>query len=988
MPYRSVEKGDRISEYTLVEKIGQGGFGVVWKAEHAQISGKFVAIKIPTSPEGMDYLRQEAVFQHELDHPNIVKTIGLDTKHDPPYFIMEYVEGRNLRELMAEDGILPPPYAIDIAVQACEALEFAHGKGIVHKDVKPENILVEKKRLDISNRGKALLHYVKITDLGLGMFPSRSGSEIMISENASRTSGVRALSGTLFYMAPEQMAPGRQVDARADVYSLGVVLYEMLTGELPLGMDLPSELNPVVTPELDAICKRALSIDRDKRYQSTRELAADLQRAKDAFLLKLVAQGTPALDAVPKGEVRRLTPLNVPLGPSAPRATVPPRGRAGRRRVEWVLAGVALLLLAASAWGFLRIRRSAQERRELDRKVVETSACRLGGPLTVDARPGEAQISIDGESLGTGPVALPHPTWRRHVLRLSKEYYAPRELILEPVGTEDHRRFRVVDGATGRELGVQDCERGLTLSGVELTRLKGKVEITTLGVENAEVRVDGKLHGVTPLSRELDAGEHLFEISKSGYEDKSFYEKIEGGAKIGREITLIETGRTPAAEKPATHRLHLVSNPPDAVVYVNGEEKGRTPCDLDLPAGRHQLKLVKKHFETHAVELAVEAPGSREYELARVRARVTFDSDPRGATVYVDGQKAGITPATAEGVEAGSHKATFVLEGHYDQTASFEVVSRDPVDRPVKASLQRIPPGRLSVECEIRGTEIFVDGRSAGRAPLSKAVETGRRRIRVLGSERIVTVDPGADVKLSLGLRDLEMARIPEGEFRFGSSDARPGEIYSRTERTAAYYADVYEVTNEQYLLFTQHIRETGDHSRCHPEERREPALTHEPVLLKDPRYNGPRQPVVGVTWLDAYAYAAWAGKRLPTEMEWEKAARGKTGWTYPWGNDWAVPERRCNASGKDDGYEFTSPVGVCGGASPFGCFDMVGNVREWCVDDYTTKTGAKTLIQGKVLRGGSFLAREYNTTTMRESEPALHTSATVGFRCVLDDKR
>jgi formylglycine-generating enzyme required for sulfatase activity len=241
---------------------------------------------------------------------------------------------------------------------------------------------------------------------------------------------------------------------------------------------------------------------------------------------------------------------------------------------------------------------------------------------------------------------------------------------------------------------------------------------------------------------------------------------------------------------------------------------------------------------------------------------------------------------------------------------------------------------------------------------------------------------------VSFGLRDLEMVRVAAGEFRYGSADARPGEIYSRGEKTAGYFADMYEVTNEQYQVFLQHLRETGDHSRCHPEERRDPALTHEPVLSKDPRYNGPRQPVVGVTWFDAYAYAAWAGKRLPTETEWEKAARGTKGWIYPWGNDWALPERRCNASGKDDGYEFTSPVGACGGASPFGCFDMVGNVREWCVDDYTTRTGSKTLVQGKVLRGGSFLAREYNTTTMRESEPPLHTSATVGFRCVLDEKR
>ncbi len=982
MAYRSVEKGDRISEYTLIEKLGQGGFGVVWKAEHAQIPGKFVAIKIPTSPEGMDYLRQEAVFQHELDHPNIVKTIGLDTKHDPPYFIMEYVEGRNLRELMSEDGILPPPYAIDIAVQACEALEFAHGKGIVHKDVKPENILVEKKRLDISNRGKALLHYVKITDLGLGMFPSRAQSEIVISEDAARTSGVRILSGTLFYMAPEQMAPGRPIDARADVYSVGVVLYEMLTGELPLGMDLPSELNPVVTPELDAICKRALSIDRDRRYASTRELAADLQKAKEAFLLKLVAQGTPALEAGPRGDVRRLTPL--PFGVQAPARPAP----AVRRRLEWAVAGVALLLLLVSAWGFARIRKAARERREFGKAVAETAAFRLAGPLVVDARPAEADVWLDGEAVGTVPVSVPHPTWRRHVVRIAKTYYAPREFVLEPVGTEASRRFRIVDSSSGRELGIQDCEQGLALTGIDLVRRKGRIAISTPGVDNAEVRVDGQLYGATPLVRELDAGEHLFEITRSGYEDYSFYEKIEGDAKIGRDILLSETGRKAAASKPATHRLHVVSRPPDASVFVNGEERGRTPCDLELPAGRHQLRLVKKLFETHAVELAVDAPGSREYELARIRARVTFDSEPRGATVYVDGQKIGATPAAAEGVEAGSHKAVFVLDGHYDQTASFEVVSRDAGERPVKATLQRIPPGRLAVESEIAGVEVYIDGRAAGRAPLAKAVEPGRRRVRVLGTERVVTVDPGAELRVSFGLRDLEMARVLPGEFRYGSSDARPGEIYSRGEKTGGYYADIYEVTNEQYQIFLQHVRETGDHSRCHPEERRDPAMTHEAVLAKDPRYNGPRQPVVGVTWFDAYAYAAWAGKRLPSEIEWEKAARGTKGWIYPWGNDWALPERRCNASGKDDGFEFTSPVGACGGASPFGCFDMVGNVREWCLDDYTTKTGSKILVQGKVLRGGSFLAREYNTTTMRESEPPLHTSATVGFRCVLDERK
>jgi formylglycine-generating enzyme required for sulfatase activity len=208
------------------------------------------------------------------------------------------------------------------------------------------------------------------------------------------------------------------------------------------------------------------------------------------------------------------------------------------------------------------------------------------------------------------------------------------------------------------------------------------------------------------------------------------------------------------------------------------------------------------------------------------------------------------------------------------------------------------------------------------------------------------------------------MVAVPAGEFLCGPDRAKAS--------TGAFYIDRYPVTNAEYQKFVQ---ATGAEEPAHWRRGAWPEGKAD-------------HPVVQIKWDSTNAYAKWAGKRLPTELEWEKAARGTKGWTYPWGNDWAVPERRCNASGKDDGYEFTAPVGACGGASPFGCFDMVGNVREWCLDDYTTKTGTKVLVQGKVLRGGSFLAREYNTTTMRESEPPLHTSATVGFRCVMDERK
>ncbi|HZE99575.1 MAG TPA: bifunctional serine/threonine-protein kinase/formylglycine-generating enzyme family protein [Planctomycetota bacterium] len=978
MAYRAIQKGDRISEYSLLEKLGQGGFGEVWKAEHAQIPGKFVAIKIPTSPEAMDCLKQEAQFQHELDHQNIVKTIGLNTQNDPPYFIMEYVEGKNLRQLMLDDGILPPPYAIDIAVQVCEALSFAHGKGIIHKDIKPENILVEKKKIDISKKGKALLHYVKLTDLGLGMFPGRSQSEIVISEHA-RTSGVRILSGTLFYMAPEQMVPGRQVDARADIYSVGVVLYEMLTGELPLGMDLPSELNPVVTPELDAICKRALSIDRDVRYQSARDLAADLQKAKEALLIKLVSAGTPVLEVGAAGEAPRLTPRAVPLRtPSAPASTA---GRRWLTGLEWSLAAMVLILLGVCAYGFHRIRKGATP----VRSAVEDAAVQpFASPLSVDSRPAEAEIWLDDKKVGIAPVQVHALAFERHTIRLVREFHQPRELILQPRTVNGRRSYAVLDRGTQKELGVRDCAAGVLLEGIELTRQKGSISITTPRVEKASVYVDGNFYDVTPFEESLDAGVHQFTLSKEGFHDLSFYEKVEGGARVEKALTLLPQGATEVPVAPGTVAVHLTSVPSGASVFVNDEERGQTPLDLDVHPGKFELRLTKKYHEVRTMTLTVDSPASREYELAKVRARVAFESEPQGAAVYVDGAKVGVTPVAVDAVDGGPHRARFVLDGHYDQSASFEIVSRDAMDRPIKATLQRIPPARLLVESEVAGPEIYLDGKSIGRAPLApRSVESGSHRVRVLGVERALSLEAGAEHRFHFSLKELEMVRIPEGDFTYGSVTPNPGEVPARPDKTGAYLIDRTEVTNEQYGLFYASISSTGDHSRCHPDEDAGTKQRHHrPAFWTDPVYNGAKYPVVGVTWFDAYAYAAWSGKRLPTEREWEKAARGKTGWTYPWGNDWELNEKRCNSSGRADGFEFTAPVGACPGVSPFGCCDMVGNVSEWCSEDYPGKSPSK------IIRGGSFRDKEWVTTTSRWYERPDVNNNTVGFRCVADEKK
>src|SRR6185295_8815956 len=147
-------------------------------------------------------------------------------------------------------------------------------------------------------------------------------------------------------------------------------------------------------------------------------------------------------------------------------------------------------------------------------------------------------------------------------------------------------------------------------------------------------------------------------------------------------------------------------------------EKGQTPLDLEVLPGKVELRLTKKYHEARAVTLTVDSPASREYELSKVHARVTFESEPQGAAVYVDGAKVGITPVSAEAVDGGPHRARFVLDGHYDQSASFEIVSRDAMDRPIKATLQKIPPARLIVECDLTDSEAYLDGKPIGRVPL------------------------------------------------------------------------------------------------------------------------------------------------------------------------------------------------------------------------------------------------------------------------------
>ena len=243
--------------------LGAGGMGAVYRARQRGLD-RLVAVKIlPPQFSGdsafAERFAREARTLARLNHPNIVDVYDLGQTGQLYYFLMEFVDGVNLRQMLQAHR-LTPPEALAIVPQICEALEYAHEEGIVHRDIKPENILLDHK-------GR-----VKIADFGVSKLLAQAPEAVQLTQS-------NHVLGTLHYMAPEQFQNPLAVDHRADIYSLGVVFYEMLTGELPLGrFCLPSQM-AAVDARLDELVLRTLEKDPGRRYQH----ASDLRIAVEAF---------------------------------------------------------------------------------------------------------------------------------------------------------------------------------------------------------------------------------------------------------------------------------------------------------------------------------------------------------------------------------------------------------------------------------------------------------------------------------------------------------------------------------------------------------------------------------------------------------------------------------------------------------------------------------------------------------------------------------
>ena len=257
--------GQTLSHYRIVARLGGGGMGVVYKAEDTRlrrpVALKFVSEELSRDPEALSRFAREAQTASALNHPNICTIHDIGEQDGRSFIVMEYLEGTTLKDRLAA-GSLSLNTVLDVGIQIADALDAAHTAGIIHRDIKPANVF-------IGSRDR-----VKVLDFGLAKMRAPATHQADVTTIAGTRQGV--VMGTAAYMAPEQ-ARGETVDHRADIWSFGVVLYEMVTGTRPApGVRLRVE----ATPELERIISKCLETDRELRYQHAAELRTDLERLR------------------------------------------------------------------------------------------------------------------------------------------------------------------------------------------------------------------------------------------------------------------------------------------------------------------------------------------------------------------------------------------------------------------------------------------------------------------------------------------------------------------------------------------------------------------------------------------------------------------------------------------------------------------------------------------------------------------------------------
>jgi len=705
----------KAGRYEISGELGRGAMGVVYLATDPVI-GRSVAVKtLQLSEEGTGMSRTEllARFQTEaraaghLAHPNIVVVFDAGEEDGLFFITMELVAGKSLQGLMDSGQIFPLPRVLRIMEQTCSALQFAHDRNVVHRDIKPANLMLTPDDT------------VKITDFGT--------AKILQFGTVQQTAHVM---GTPSYMSPEQIK-GKVADGRSDIFSLGVMLYEMVTGEKPFpGQNIttviykivneeptaPRDIDSSIHPGLNAIIMKALAKEPAARYQSCREFFDELRNYRSLTInpnATLPAGGLPLNDLSPGNSSqdpqfaatsralnsRTRNPTQTPLVRRTAVITTVPEPRKSST-VTTVLA--AMLLLTVIAFGALKIRPIFQAARQQNRGSDSFSQTNRGSATTESVKD-EAQV----------------------------ESSAPSSAPVDPASTLDP-----VTPGGNKSPAVPSRSANAPSNSLSSVAAEYKGRLEQVALENhLRSRLSIKGSGSTlMLSGKLRPAEHS-ELLK-------FLRNAPAGVQVVDDIQYDDSPNTDSsaddskhpAASPGVAAIHIITNVIGARASLGGSDQSasrqcETPCGFSgLPPGNYNLQVSKTGFQPLRTVLQLDAGKSidQRLQLEPLAQGLLVTSQPPGADVFINGDKqSGQTPVRLP-LAPGRYNLVLRMPG-YDAFSSPVQVLDDGLSK-VEAELRQ-KTGRVAwaqVDSSPSGAEIWVDGVSTGqRTPARVEIPSG-----------------------------------------------------------------------------------------------------------------------------------------------------------------------------------------------------------------------------------------------------------------------
>jgi serine/threonine-protein kinase len=430
--------------YKILRRIGEGGMGAVYEAEHTGV-GRRVAVKVllpefAKNQEVVARFEREARAAAEIGHDNIIDVLDVGNHEGQPFMVMEFLKGESLAARIERQGKLTPESAAYVMGQVLSALGSAHAVGIIHRDLKPDNVFLTTKA--------GMRDFVKLLDFGISKF--KDDGKGPATSGKTQTG---ALMGTPVYMSPEQATAKRDIDHRADLYSAGVMLYEMVTGQVPFDAESAAELlmaivyrpngvkstrdhNPEIPPEFDAVVMKAMAKERDDRYQDASEFVAAITPWMGSP--PLAADSTGAY-AIPKpASTVTLTPTSWEKNGTAPHAvseaTPEPKKRTGA-----MIGGAfgAIALVAIAAFAFTRSNATPTAATSVSRASVTPAALPAPSPsretpapartvaIDLAGLPAGAHVEVDGHATEGAHLVFERDS--RHTLRVTADGRTPYE---------------------------------------------------------------------------------------------------------------------------------------------------------------------------------------------------------------------------------------------------------------------------------------------------------------------------------------------------------------------------------------------------------------------------------------------------------------------------------------------------------------------------------------------------------------------------------